>query len=238
MKKLPIKRKTLLFVLVGVVAAGIWVFNYWLMNNLEDNQVLHAPRVRTVDAGTKQHQDSAPEGDVIRKSRFEPNRQFMENIFFVNDKEIARFKSVGEKIYDIEGRIPDGTVKFSDLSHNSYGEEHYIGGQRHGWLREYYENGQMKKEAYYEYGRKMRNNEYFIDGTLRMEENFEDAMRYVEIPETGSGKTYYRDGTLMYEWDLTNMTKNRVTKAYNIKGELVEVRHFDQNGKVVSVERP
>jgi antitoxin component YwqK of YwqJK toxin-antitoxin module len=174
-----------------------------------------------------------PEGEVVRKVHLDPNRQYFESIFYVGDTEIARYKSVDEKIYDMTGTIPDGLVKFVNAFTSSYGEEYYRNGKRNGPYKEYYNEGTLLREAEYRTGQLLKNKDYFIDGKVKLEQDSEDALITLKNRESGIGKTYYRDGTLMFEWNITNHGAERFTRAYNIKGQLVEERQFDKTGQLI-----
>ena len=56
-----------------------------------------------------------PRQEVIRRTHLDPNRIYSESIFFVDGKEIARYKNVGEKIYDEKrGNSDHETVRNSN----------------------------------------------------------------------------------------------------------------------------
>ncbi len=174
--------------------------------------------------------------EIIRKVRLDPSREYAESIFWSGDQEIARFKSIGEKVYDETGTIPDGKVKFIDSSNNTYGEENYFSGKRHGEYKEFFSTEQIKRESYYSFGVLMATKEYFLDGKLRMEADYHDSLVLAENKNVGQGKVFYRNGVIMYEWNLVRSDSNRVTKAYNIEGQVVETKYFDSNGKLVRTE--
>jgi len=56
-------------------------------------------------------QKKAYEG-VIRRTMIHPNRDYWESFIELKGENIATYKSMEEKIYDVEGKIPDGKVKF------------------------------------------------------------------------------------------------------------------------------
>jgi antitoxin component YwqK of YwqJK toxin-antitoxin module len=174
--------------------------------------------------------------NLIRKTMLDPNREFAQSIIYDGEKEIARYKSVGEKIYDMEGEIPDGKVEFVDASSSTYGFEFYEDSKRHGTYQEFYNGGALKKEMKYFYGVINSVKEYFFDGSVRMEADYSDGFSLADNRETGKGKVYYRKGSIMYEWNLTNSDENRYKKSYNIAGELVETKLFDKNGVLIKTE--
>ncbi len=176
--------------------------------------------------------------EVIRTVRWEPNRKFEENIFWADGKEIARFKNIDEKIFDQEGNIPNGEVKFIRESKGTKGTETYSNGRRHGPYFEYYDNGQLARQADYYQGKRLTVRDYYYDGTLRMEENVFDVLLLCDDSEVGQGRTYYRDGTLMYEWALTNELNGGYKRSYNNKGELIEEKIYNDNCEVEEINRP
>ena len=174
-------------------------------------------------------------GDIIRKMILDPSRKYALSILYIDNKQIGRFKSNDDAIYDQEGDIPDGKVKFLNFTNNTYGIEYFRNKQRHGWYREYYSSGQMKREAKFVKGKKLLNKVYYIDGIMRKEEDLYDPLRFVTDSEVGSGKIYYRDGVLMYEWHLTNSSRGGYKKSYNTDGKLVEAKYYDANGDLVEI---
>ncbi|MCB9747461.1 MAG: hypothetical protein H6755_03540 [Candidatus Omnitrophica bacterium] len=234
------KNKFNVFLTILVIAfafVGINKANRWLEGQVPKKTVV----LEEVPADTvsKQKKEKVkPIGAVVRKTRFDPSRDFEENILFDEDIEIARFKSVEDKIYDLEGEIPDGKIKFFNESKNTYGEEEYWGGKRHGFYREYYGTGELKKETEYKYGQKWINKEYFIDGKMRLEEYLDDALFFANTKEVGVGKVYYRSGVLMYEWNITNKGKERYNKSYNIDGKVMSIKYFDENGQLIKEIKP
>lgn len=170
---------------------------------------------------------------VTEKIYMDPNRVYTVSVFFQEGKEIARYKTINHEIVDQQGIIPDGDVKFENSSRRSYGTEHYSDNQRHGIFKEYFTEGQIRREAKYVEGKIWWNKEYFIDGTLRMEEYYEDSLISSISKETGHGKIYFRDGRLMYEWNLTNRDENRYKRSYNREGKLVAETYYDNLGQSI-----
>ena len=78
-----------------------------------------------------------------------------------NEVEIGRFKNKGNEIFDISGTIPEGQIKFVNQTENTSGTESFRNGTWHGWYKEYYDNGRIKRETRYSYGKKIENKEYF-----------------------------------------------------------------------------
>ena len=233
------KRSTLflIFLIIVLVASIIWV-NQWINNEFRNDTSQNKAAQNAAAVQPAPSPKDLSGAEVIRKSKLDPSREFSESVFFAGETEIARFKNKGEDVYDYTGKIPDGKVKFEDDTQKTSGEEYYQDGKRHGPYKEYYPTGEIWREAYYYNGKLMRNKEYFIDGKLRMEADYEDVLVSTESKNIGKGKTYYRSGVLMYEWNLTNTDPNHMTKSYNIKGELVETKYFDAVGKLVKTVDP
>ncbi len=192
------------------------------------SQITRAPALPT-QTPTKEKKQ------VIRKTRFDPSRKFEESIFFIEEKEIARYKHKEEDIYEFSGEIPDGKVGFINESKRTKGYEHYKGNKRHGRYVENYDNGRVKKEKRYFHGELRKVNEYFYDGQLRMKADYDDAIIYDVEEDVGEGAVYYRDGQLMYEWKVTIMGQERYKRSYNREGELVEEKTFDKYGQLINV---
>jgi len=230
-------RNNLWFFILTTVAVII-VINLWILNKLNTTQFLK-PLSTTAEKKTAQPAEKRIpiERKVIRKEHLDPSRTYSTNIFYIEGQEIGRFKSAGEKIYDVAGTIPEGQVEFINLTKNTHGLEFFRKGKRHRDYREYYENGNIRMHKVYFYGKLMKLNEYFIDGQLRMEANYEDALLFTDSVEVGVGKIYFRDGTMMYEWNITNANPTKYTRAYNIKGQPVETKYFDQDGKLIKTEQ-
>lgn len=184
-----------------------------------------------------QPRSKAVSGDLTRQTFLDPSRKFYRNIIFADGKEVARFKSDGEEIFDVEGRIPDGKISFKDINNGGYGIEEFSKGKRDGRFREYLASGQLKVEKNYFYGRIVDLKEFYPSGKLRMTIDYSNALWLADEQEVGDGKIFFKDGTLMYEWHLTANDPNRYKKMYNYAGELVEVHQFDAQGKLIDQKR-
>ena len=230
------KRKYLIaFFIIGIVsiivALNKWVG--WQINSLGSSTI-------NVKKSTIKSSQGAPalHGQVIRKMRLDANRKFSENIFYIGDQEIARFKNTGDEIFDYTGKIPDGKVNFVNEITNTYGSEYYINAKRDGKYTEYYPDGVVFQEISYRNGKIKKHSVYYVDGTLKKEVDFEDSLLFMKDKEVGTGKKYTRDGILKYEWHITNMDENRFKRSYNIKGKLVEEKLFDNMGNLIEVKTP
>ena len=130
------------------------------------------------------------------------------------------------------GEIP-GRVDFLDESKKTYGIEYYLQGKKSGPSRTYFADGRLNVEAYYQWGKLLWKREYYNDGGIRLEVNYEDAREQTDNKERGAGRVYYRDGTIKYEWNLTNSEKIGFKKSYSQDGELRAAFYFDEYGQPV-----
>ncbi|VAW14529.1 hypothetical protein MNBD_BACTEROID05-1145 [hydrothermal vent metagenome] len=170
---------------------------------------------------------------IERKTNLSPGGDYKEHVFYINGKVIARQKEVREEIINQSGDIPDGVVSFVNSFKKTHGTEYYLDGQLNGWRRIYSENGQIKKESFYDDGRLVESKEYYSNGELRFEGDYQDVRENVNDKENGIGKIYYNDGMLKYEWNITSKNKKGFKKAYNRNGELISEIYISENGDVL-----
>ncbi|MBZ0165542.1 MAG: hypothetical protein K8I00_01960, partial [Candidatus Omnitrophica bacterium] len=176
------------------------------------------------------------QGKVDRKILMNPNRTFAESRIYVDGELVCQFSSVGgDEIENLKGALPEGRAGFVNETKETYGEERFQKGQRHGRYVEYYSNGVVYRQAKFYQGKLVENEIFYFDGTPRRIEDFKDALRFVEDPEVGYGRIFYRNGRLMYEWKLTNLLKGGYKKSYNKDGALVEEKIYDNMGDLVEV---
>ncbi len=171
--------------------------------------------------------------EVTKKSWVVRGSDYIESVFYLGNQEIAREKTSVKGIYDQTGEIPNGKVTFSDEGNKTYGEEYYQSGKKDGEAKTFYENGQLKTEAYYKDGVLQTTKEYYNDGHLRFEGDYTDARDSKDYKEAGIGKLYFKDGKLKYEWHFTQTDKVGFRKAYNQNGELVYEAYYDEDGKLI-----
>lgn len=235
------RNKIYIVILVAVSILGLFIINQWItssansiLGSSKSRQVI--PVVDTEKINTAQNKQKSY-AEVTRKTRPDPSGSFRVSIFWGDGEEIASCKNKGDEMYDVVGLIPDGKVKFYEEFQNTHGTEFYRNGKRHGLFKEFYEDDKPKREADFVDGQKMTNTVYYGDGKVRMVENYEDALRFVEDKEAGEGKVYYRDGTLMYEWSLTNAGRGGYKRSYNQNGVLVEEKLFDHNGEMTEIRK-
>ncbi len=182
-----------------------------------------------------------PGEKIVREDRLAPGRDYVESVFYFSDMptgsspraDVARQKIVNGKVVESSGEIPEGKVDFVDESKKTYGTEYYIGGKKNGPSLTYFANGQLSVEAQYQWGKLLRKKEYYNDGNIRLDVNYEDAREQPDKKETGVGKVYYRNGVIKYEWSLTNSEKIGFKKSYSQDGALRAAFYFDEHGQPV-----
>lgn len=181
-----------------------------------------------------------PGEKITRKDRLSPGRDYQESVFYLNEtpvgslgEEVARQKIINEEVVESSGEIPEGRVDFLDESKKTYGTEYYLQGKKSGPSLTYFADGQSNIEAYYQWGKLLWKREYYNDGNIRLEVNYEDAREQSDKKERGVGRVYYRDGTIKYEWNLTNSEKIGFKKSYNQDGALRAAFYFDEHGQPV-----
>jgi len=235
------KNNTLVVTLVTVLVllmAGMMLMNHWLRreaNKIKDyskKQPVFAVAVQDNPSSAAGSQETM-QGEVIRRARVVRGEEYIENIFYIGNTEIARFKESHEGQSDFQGTIPDGKVNFVDEYKNTRGEEYYKYGKRHGESRSYYADGKLKAEEQYRLGRLMLKKEYYNDGLLRFEVDYEDARSWGDNKEVGVGKLYHRDGTLKFEWHITRSESPGFKKSYNKDGSLRHAAYYDDFGRLI-----
>ncbi len=173
-------------------------------------------------------------GQIIsRIDRLSLNRDHVESIFYLQEKEIARQKIADGVTIESSGEIPDGKIHFANESKETHGIEYYRSGRKDGPSQTYFADGNLSEEAYYRGGRLLWKKEYYPGGGLRLELDHQDARPYKDEKEAGTGKLYFRDGTLKYEWHLTNSDKIGYKKSYSQDGQLRAALYFDEQGRLV-----
>jgi len=224
------------------VIIGLVMFNKWLQQKTDDivARPINAPTIKPLPSPSQTEKIAQPKkrrGEVTKKTRLAPERTYEISVFYQEGEEIARHKVSGRMVYDQTGEIPDGRVKFTNESNETYGAEFYRDGERHGPAKTYYKEGQLERETDYLYGRLMTSKEYYIDGIARMEEDYNDARERKGKGEVGTGKVYFRDGTIKYEWHLTNSDPIGFNKSYNRNGELVAEIYRDEYGQIIPPQK-
>ena len=176
---------------------------------------------------------------VLRIERKPSQEDYTESVVLVDKREVARYKTKDDKIFDVSGRIPDGKVKFVNEWRNTYGFEHYRNGKREGSYTEHYANGNTRTKADYQKGRLKKRKSYYYNNVLRMEEDYSTA-RFIsrmqslsEFKNVGIGKIYRLDGSLRYEWSAVDDSDEHYTKRYNRGGELIEALYYNDQWELL-----
>ncbi len=177
-----------------------------------------------------------PAGVFVRRTMIDPSRKFMRNVIMNGGQEIALFKSDGENIFDVVGKIPDGKLDFIDDYAGTFGAESFLNGQRHGEYLEYYPDKSVRRKKMYEEGSVTSLEEYFSNSQLRMAVDYKDAILIGN--ESGTGRIFNNEGQLLYEWRLTAAGEHRYRKFYNKSGGLVEYLRYDVQGRVLEHQKP
>jgi antitoxin component YwqK of YwqJK toxin-antitoxin module len=209
------------------------ILNSWINDSIKSPQTSTNQQAQTVSVEPKKEDDYAGK-KLVRRTWLDPNREYWESAIFVEDKEICRFKSKDNKIIELEGKLPEGNIEFFNQTEGTRGNENFHNNNWHGWYREYYDNGRLKRETKYFEGKKILNKEYFIDGVLHMEEDLTDILYPSDHNEKGIGKVYSRSGKIKYEWQFTHSDPNRFTRAYDKDGNLMEENLFNDRGEKIS----
>lgn len=227
------------FTISVLVFTGVMIFaNKWVesMTNKLLYRAVVSNKIRALEKRDEENRRRIYKEKVVRKILMNPNRTFAESRLYSEGLLVAQFNSVrNDDINDLKGALPEGKVSFINETKETYGEEYYQKGKRHGLYTEYYDNGVVYRKAKFYQGQLVENTIYYFDGTPRLIADFKDSLRFVEDPEVGHGKIFYRNGTLMYEWELTNLLKGGYKKSYNRNGELVEEKIYDNIGDIVEV---
>lgn len=172
--------------------------------------------------------------EIVRKTHVIRGAEFTQSILYQDGREVARFKfSPARGVYDIKGEMPDGAVTFEDSFRGTTGEEHYKNGRRDGPYKEYFEDGRLRMEAFYDKGEMLWQKEYYPDGQLYFVILYEDARTVKGLKERGVGKFYYADGRLKYEYNFTNRQSEGFQKAYTHSGEIRFEAYYDEFGNKI-----
>ena len=199
-------------------------------DNLGEQDKIDSMRQDILD---QQRKNKLKSMEFIRKTQIMRGQDYWEDVFYQGDEEIARQKMSHQGVLEKSGKIPDGKFKFVEDDH-TYGEEYYQAGQKHGTMTTFYEDGKLKSEAVYMYGKLNKEKEFYHDGVVEFEIDYSDARTPYNDKEVGFGKLYYADGTLRYEWNITNSLEPGYKKAYNPDGQLRVVTYYDTLGNEIS----
>jgi len=225
-----------------VVYLGVLVLSH-IINKQMDTALQTSPPVQATKlTDTVKKKVLVPttteEGIPLRTESKNPKHDFTESIILVEGEEVARFKTEDEKIFDAEGQIPDGKIKFVNTWKSIYGFEHFREGKREGPYVAYYQNGQIQSEAKYAEGQVLKRKTYYYSGELQMEENYANAQRAViflrdKLKHVGRGKMYRLDGSLKEEWHVTDDTDQNYIRRYNSKGDVAKESFYTKEGELI-----
>ncbi len=172
--------------------------------------------------------------EVIRKTKVIRGEDYVIDVFYKGEEEIALQRRGADGQKEIEGNLPEGKVKFIDETTGIYGEEYYKRGEKTGICKTYFPSGELMKEMYYINGVLMTEKEFYESGQLRSEADYSRACDTCHGKhEKGAGKLYYRNGRLKYEWNF-NSGISGYQKAYTRTGELRFEAHYDREGNQIA----
>jgi len=155
---------------------------------------------------------------------------------------VARYKREDGKIFDMQGQIPDGEITFTNKWESTYGVEHFVNGKRDGLSTAYYKNGQIQSKANYKNGRLLKRKSYYYGEILRMEEDYTNANFVAsflkdKFERVGTEKMYRLNGSLKFEWSITDNAKQFYTKRYNARGKVVKENFYNTDGEIIKKEK-
>ena len=225
-------------VVVVSVVIGLVMVNRWLAK--ETSRIASDPveEFKAPESAVSSKKETARpkvlrKGEVTRKSRMAPGRNYIFNIFYQEGEEIARDKTTltGE-VYEQTGEIPDGKVKFVNTSDGTYGIEFYRNQKLDGPAQLYYVDDVLNKDFYYQSGKLLTVKEYFHNGSIRMQNDYADARENSDTKEAGMGKVFFPNGQIKYEWKFTVTDSVGYRKSYDRQGRLVDAIYYDEYGQV------
>ncbi|MFC1704181.1 toxin-antitoxin system YwqK family antitoxin [Candidatus Omnitrophota bacterium] len=226
--------------IMAVSIAAIFASRMWMRSVMQEEADLPQGQelVQQVSLVTQAVEEPQPKNTI--DSQVEPIRKvlrkgggYTENIFYQGNEEISREKIDVDGNITQKGKIPDGKVEFAYRERGTYGEEYYKWGKKHGPSYEYFDDGQVRIEAYYRLGVLQTVREYYSDGSLRLEADYRDARDYKINNESGEGKVYFSNGKVKYEWRFTKSYATGRRRTYNQTGKLRHEAYYDENGNVI-----
>ena len=163
--------------------------------------------------------------DEIRSNDIRYNQQTGElaegKVYLFYDEDLAPYNGYLESEYNfIDGKL-HGIVKLYNHSNTYFLEKtiEYKNGERNGFYREFYKNGQLEKEEYY-IDDKLDGEfkSYYIDGSLRGSGKFSKGL------PIGVIRFYYENGILKNEEFFSDSFENH-------QGELLQKWYYE-NGQL------
>jgi len=193
-------------------------------------------------AQTAPHKASEPSknltGQIRRVSHVERGGDFIEDLFFRGDNEVARQKIEKGVVVDHQGQNINGTVKFFNELDQTYGEVKYFKNLRHGLSTTYFPDGKVILEEHYREGKIVSSKEFYPVGSVRFESDYSEALNCPTEKEVGVARLYYPSGKIKYEWNLTWRKKGGFKKTYNTDGSLRYVAWFNDKCQKIKEEYP
>ncbi len=222
--------------LISIIVFLILVVGIVFVNNWIDQQAVdlkESPKTIVAMKAEKPEVPKAGEG-VVRKARVIPGNNIVESIFYKDGQEFARQTHNEDGLVDQKGTLPEGKIRFEDDYSQTYGTETYRHGKKEGRSEIYYKDGRLKAKINYREDKIRSKSEFYADGTLRFEVDYQYARKYENDKEVGVGKLYYSNGNLKYEWNMTLQEAVGFKKSYNPDGQLRHEAYFDVTGQEIS----
>jgi len=235
-----------LIVVLIIVFSGILLLSRMInqqIGGITEISPSPAQAIKTINVPKREaRKEKEVQTGILRVERKNPKNSYTESIITVDGTEVARFKREDEKIFDMQGAIPDGKIKFTNKWESTYGFEHYRNGKREGLLTAYYKNGQIHSKANYRNGHLRVRKSYYHGGILRMEEDYTNASFVSNFlkdafERVGTGKIYRLSGSLKYEWHITDDAKQYYTKRYNAHGKVIQENFYNTDGELIKKEQ-
>ncbi|MFH1359537.1 MAG: hypothetical protein ABIJ41_00675 [Candidatus Omnitrophota bacterium] len=224
--------------IIFALVASVFALNVWINHSLErkdsssvedlENQKQSLPIALDQAKSFSVPGEVIHSGNITKKSQVIRGLDTTEEVFYEDDREVGRQKVSPKGVTEQTGTIPDGPVKFVDHYRHTYGEEFYRRGKKHGPSKEYYENGQIRKEMEYNLGELHLAREFNKDGSLLYEVDYRDALDCDGKKEVGIGKLFYDDGSVRFEWNLTKMRRTGYKRAYDRQGHVTYEAEYDR----------
>ena len=234
--------------LAAILIGGIFFVNRFINSQVKENAVDSGTAIpETIGSSTENPQSTeepsaieetgadstAVTGELLHKIRLHPNRDSYIHIFYAGDKEIGGFSSKDDEISDESGKIPEGEIKFINESTEMHGVENLKEGKRHGPAQTFLASGELYLDETYKRGQLMTSKQYAKDGHLSMVINMEDARDEPINHENGTGKVFWSNGVLKYEWSITKSDRTAYKRSYNTEGGLISEEFFDSHGQPI-----
>ena len=242
------KNNSLTVFLAVFFIAGVFIVNRFINSQMKEPAVgPGAPIAENIESPVEDSQSmeepaaieetevdsTAATGELVHRIRLHPNRDSYLHTFYAGDKEIGGFSSKDDEISDESGKIPDGEIKFVNESTEMHGVENLREGKRHGPAQTFLASGELYLDETYNRGQLVTSKQYAKDGHLTMVINMEDARDDPINHENGTGKVFWSNGVLKYEWSITKSDRTAYKRSYNTEGGLISEEFFDSHGQPI-----